>query len=540
MSANETSHGVQPIQPDHPGEGFVTPNSPSPQLDASVPSLPPANLPRSTTQTDGIEPYHMHMGANAVMSSDTVLLGALAITFIEQADIGSFSNFFRILEKTFLTGDAAIAPAHAQLSMPDNVSHMHINSQDNVAITGNVTQAIDHTTSFPATEQLPYNNTGINLPHSSLTGVINSEIQANSTGGEGESIPPSASSITPTINLSEPNSFVVAQLVRVGQDSTNVNQEVVDTLLPEIDADIINAPVNVAPASPDVPTLVAADTTGQELQPIALNISAGLMDTDGSETLGINIAGIPLGGTLSAGTDNGDGSWALTPEELTGLTFTPPLGDLTYHFTVTATATENDGSTSAVSSEISVNVDPLNIIDGTNSANTISGTQHGDIIHGLNGADTISGLQGADILYGDVGNDRLSGGEGNDILYGGAGKDTLYGGAGNDTLSGGAGNNDEAYGEAGADTYLFALGDGKKDLFVGGNDAWIDTIQVEGAESVPNQPTADWTMEITNGATYTVDSVNQVIQFDTSATGHITLSDNSKLNFSEVEKITWS
>ena len=44
-----------------------------------------------------------------------------------------------------------------------------------------------------------------------------------------------------------------------------------------------------------------------------------------SETLSIEITGVPAGATLSAGTDNGGGSWTLTPAELAGLTITPPL-----------------------------------------------------------------------------------------------------------------------------------------------------------------------------------------------------------------------
>ena len=36
-------------------------------------------------------------------------------------------------------------------------------------------------------------------------------------------------------------------------------------------------------------------------------------DTDGSETLPVVVSGVPTGASLSAGTDNGDGTWTLTP-----------------------------------------------------------------------------------------------------------------------------------------------------------------------------------------------------------------------------------
>ena len=76
----------------------------------------------------------------------------------------------------------------------------------------------------------------------------------------------------------------------------------------------------------DAPTLnVTSATTGDEDGAIALTITSSLVDTDSSETLSIEITGVPAGATLSAGTDNGGGSWTLTPAELAGLTITPPL-----------------------------------------------------------------------------------------------------------------------------------------------------------------------------------------------------------------------
>jgi len=51
--------------------------------------------------------------------------------------------------------------------------------------------------------------------------------------------------------------------------------------------------------------------SGNEDGAIALNIDAALTDTDGSEELSIVIAGVPEGAELSAGTDNGDGTWKI-------------------------------------------------------------------------------------------------------------------------------------------------------------------------------------------------------------------------------------
>src|SRR3546814_6810687 len=72
------------------------------------------------------------------------------------------------------------------------------------------------------------------------------------------------------------------------------------------------------------PVLSTADASGGEDTAIALDIAAALSDPDGSETLSITVSGVPEGAVLSAGTDNGDGSWSLAPADLTGLTITPP------------------------------------------------------------------------------------------------------------------------------------------------------------------------------------------------------------------------
>ena len=58
---------------------------------------------------------------------------------------------------------------------------------------------------------------------------------------------------------------------------------------------------------------VTSSVVGDEDNSIALTITSSLLDTDGSETLSIEISGVPAGATLSAGTDNGGGLWTLTP-----------------------------------------------------------------------------------------------------------------------------------------------------------------------------------------------------------------------------------
>ena len=61
----------------------------------------------------------------------------------------------------------------------------------------------------------------------------------------------------------------------------------------------------IVDAVADAPTLTASNASGEEGTSINLNVSAGLTDTDGSESLSkITISGIPNGASLN----KGDGS----------------------------------------------------------------------------------------------------------------------------------------------------------------------------------------------------------------------------------------
>ncbi|MBX2805869.1 MAG: hypothetical protein KTR19_07850, partial [Hyphomicrobiales bacterium] len=80
-----------------------------------------------------------------------------------------------------------------------------------------------------------------------------------------------------------------------------------------------------------------------------LEIETSLLDTDGSETLSLTLSDLPEGATLNQGTDNGDGTWSLEPEDLAGLQLTTPGdGSSEFSVTATATATENDGDTTSI------------------------------------------------------------------------------------------------------------------------------------------------------------------------------------------------
>ncbi|MEQ9665068.1 MAG: Ig-like domain-containing protein [Phycisphaerales bacterium] len=146
----------------------------------------------------------------------------------------------------------------------------------------------------------------------------------------------------------------------------------------------------------DGPTLSVADAEGFEDQPIALNINAGLVDDDGSESLTVVVAGVPDGATLSAGVDQGGGSWTLSPADLDGLTMTPPADDASdFELTVTAIATDESGDVTTSASTISVHVE--GVADTVSLATShASGVEDQPIALGIEA--TLSDVDGSEAL----------------------------------------------------------------------------------------------------------------------------------------------
>jgi VCBS repeat-containing protein len=142
---------------------------------------------------------------------------------------------------------------------------------------------------------------------------------------------------------------------------------------------------------------------------IALNITAAVTDTDGSETLQIRISGLPAGATLSAGVLNPDGSYTLTPAQLAGLQLRVPPATASFQLTAAFIVTDTDPDGGATDTLTTTRIIPVSVTALLN-----------------------------DQLSGNDGNDTLRGGDGNDSLNGGpnagGGQDLLDGGNGNDTI----------------------------------------------------------------------------------------------------------
>ncbi|PKR47254.1 hypothetical protein CU041_20260, partial [Thalassospira povalilytica] len=169
----------------------------------------------------------------------------------------------------------------------------------------------------------------------------------------------------------------------------------------------------------DAPTLTVSNASGGEGSAISLAIAAGL--TDASEILSVTIAGVPEGASLSAGTDNGDGTWTLSASQLSGLKITP-ADNYSGNFDLTVTATSVDGADSAsISQNLQVEVidNPNETVIGTDGTDRITTGDGDDYINAKSGHDTISSGGGADTVYGGGGNDIIDSGDGDDRVFGG-------------------------------------------------------------------------------------------------------------------------
>ncbi len=197
------------------------------------------------------------------------------------------------------------------------------------------------------------------------------------------------------------------------------------------------------------------------------DITAGLVDKDGSETLAIRVESIPVGAVLTDGVNTftsvaGATTATVTGWDLTKISLLPPAAfSGTIDLNVVATATETSNNTSVSTSkqvQLTVLADANNQY-GAAADDTLSGTASADRLWGFEGNDRLSGAAGNDTVIGGLGNDTLAGDDGNDLLDGGVGTDSLSGGLGIDTLQGGKGN-DTLTGNDGNDVFRWSLGDG--------------------------------------------------------------------------------
>ncbi|MBA2369226.1 MAG: DUF4347 domain-containing protein [Candidatus Protochlamydia sp.] len=193
--------------------------------------------------------------------------------------------------------------------------------------------------------------------------------------------------ITPALNSSTDFTLTVkATSTEANNDTASVTQSIFVDL---------NALAN----APNL--IVDASAAGNENTAIPLNITASLNDLDGSETLVIDITGVPSGASLSAGTNLGGGHWQLNSENLTGLTITPALNSSTdFTLTVKATSTEANNDTASVIQSISVDVNA--VANAPNLAVAASSSGNENTAIPLNIAASLNDVDGSESLVIDI------------------------------------------------------------------------------------------------------------------------------------------
>ena len=129
------------------------------------------------------------------------------------------------------------------------------------------------------------------------------------------------------------------------------------------------APITDDPLDPNDPNSdgdpLTARGEGDEDSAIALDLGP-ISALDPNETFSdVTLSGVPAGAVISAGTDNGDGTWTVPTTQLAGLSITPPA-NASEDFTLTASVVFNeDGVEQTFSGEVEVVVnavaDPLTV-----------------------------------------------------------------------------------------------------------------------------------------------------------------------------------
>ncbi|TNC96937.1 MAG: hemolysin-type calcium-binding repeat family protein, partial [Stygiobacter sp.] len=157
--------------------------------------------------------------------------------------------------------------------------------------------------------------------------------------------------------------------------------------------------------------VIYGDSVGTSAGSYTTALDIDVTALDSSESLSaVTISGVPAGASLSAGTDNGDGTWTLSVEDLDGLQ-------------LTVTQVDADGFDLGVS---------VSTADGTDVELSSDSLHVSFTGNAVDGNDVLSGGAGDDTVFGGGGNDTISGGEGTDVLDGGTGNDVFTMAAGED------------------------------------------------------------------------------------------------------------
>jgi len=119
--------------------------------------------------------------------------------------------------------------------------------------------------------------------------------------------------------------------------------------------------------------LQVRDAQGKEDRALRLDVRAQLPASIADEALSVVVSDMPDGTLLLAGTDNGDGTWSISPEQMANLTLIPPM-DYSGKFQVTIKGTLNLEGDADVFATLPLKIDLAGVADlpGLEVADTIS------------------------------------------------------------------------------------------------------------------------------------------------------------------------
>jgi type IV pilus assembly protein PilY1 len=174
-----------------------------------------------------------------------------------------------------------------------------------------------------------------------------------------------AAGLTLTPKLHDDSDFTLT-VASVATESANGVEALTSATIAITVVAVVDTPNFSAPAS----------ISGSEDIAITVGVTSSLVDTDGSETLTIQVTGVPTGATLNNGTDAGGGVWNLAEADLSGLTITSKLhDDSDFSIGVTVTATEARDSSSVTLSTATIAVTVAAVADAPTISVTSSVTK---------------------------------------------------------------------------------------------------------------------------------------------------------------------
>ncbi len=309
------------------------------------------------------------------VSISVILSGIPADATVTGAFFNPINNTWVTDAATISSGGVSITPA-ADYSGPLDftVTAAAINSEQQQATTSNVPATID-VTPIADGPAISFSTAGgdedsaiavnIGVALRDTNGTVNEQVQEpvriTVAGGATLSAGTNIGGGVWELTLAELPGLTVTPAVNSGDDiSITIEATTVEPANGDTATTTENVTIPVTEVA-DAAVLSVSNATGDEDTAIALpGLSAALIDTDGSEVLSVTLANVPEGSILSAGANNGDGTWTFNPADLASLSITPPANwSGTVNLELVAFTLEPNGDASQTSEPFTLTVNPV-------------------------------------------------------------------------------------------------------------------------------------------------------------------------------------